>query len=271
MRKLLLPTIVFFLAVPLTYADLFSDQAQNAVDMFNSMNNKQGYVFTQKTNLLPGGTALGSSSLMTTKTGKDELALDAYSASYASGVNANGDQFFYTFCVEPGVITSGMVRGKLNYSNGTSTTATGKDNLSLGTAALYAQYVSGTLDGYVDTIDVTAQLVHAIRAAMEASTYGDYYASYDWDSNIFLAALLEINAEKDYWTQDYNPGLYYEEVGDYSVFVMNTWEGDGFNRQNMLYIVENDGHTAATPEPASMLILGVGLASALPLTRRRRK
>ncbi len=154
MKKTSLPVIVFFLMAPSTYADLFLEQALNAVNMFNSMNNKQGYVFTQKTNLLPGGSSLGSSSIMTTKSGKDVLGLDAYDASYASGVDVNGNQFFYTFCVEPAVITSGMVRGKLEYSNGTSTTATGKDNLSLGTAALYARYTSGTLDGYADNVDM---------------------------------------------------------------------------------------------------------------------
>ena len=269
MKRTFLPIIAFLLLSSLAHADLFMEQAQHAVDMFNSMNKNQGYVFTQKVDSNSASTTLGKNVIMTTTSGKDLVDLDAYTASYAAGVNDNGNQFFKTFCVEPGVGTAGMVRGKLDYTNGTSTTAKGGDNLSLGTAALYAQYVSGTLDGYVDLV-TTEQLVHAIRAAMETSTYGDYYTSYDWETNIFLAALLGINADKDYWTQDYDPGKYYEEVGDYSVFVMNTYNGDGFNVQNMLYIVENDGHASSTPEPASILIVGIGLASALPMIRRRK-
>lgn len=269
MKKTFLPVILFLLMAPLTHADLFMEQAINAVNMFNSMNKNQGYVFTQRA--VGTGNSLDYQAVMTTTADKELVDLDAYTASYASGTNENGNQFFRTFCVEPGVGTAGMVRGKLDYTNGTSTTAKGKDNLSLGTAALYAKYVSGALDGYVYNDATTAQLVHAIRAAMEASTYGSYYTTdYDWDSNIFLAALLEINSDKNYWTQDYDPGKYYEEVGDYSVFVMNTYNGDGFNVQNMLYIVSNDGHTAATPEPASMLIFGVGM-TLLPLARRMRK
>lgn len=278
MSKTVLPIILFLLMAPLTHADMFMERAQNAVDTFNSMNKNRGYVFTQKTAGQPGDNNLGYYSVMTTLVDKDLVDLGAYKASYSQSGNESSSQIFRTFCVEPGVITSGMVRGKLSYDNGVSTTATIKDNLSLGTATLYAKFASGKLQDFVDTNSMMSELVHAIRAGMEAGIYNSklkttdysYYTDYDWDSNVFLAALLDINSDKEYWTQDYDPGKYYDEVGDYSVFVMNTWEGDGNNRQNMLYIVENDGHAAATPEPASMLIFGVGI-TLLPLARRIRK
>lgn len=259
MKKATLLIVLFLALTPLSHADVFMDQAQNAVNMFNAMNNGQGYLFTHKTEV-----SAGYSSLMTTKPGTDEINLDAYTASYAAG-----DQFFRTFCVEPETIVSGMVRSKLDYTNGTSTTVNG-DSLSIGTAALYAMYVSGTLEGYDGTPAETTQLLFAIRGAMETYSTSYDYSTYDWETNVYLTYLLDINDDIDYWKQDYDPGQYYEEVGDYSVFVMRNVEGDGFHRQNLLYIVENDGHAAATPEPASMLIFGIGLAAALPLARRRK-
>lgn len=217
-------------------------------------------MFTHKTEV-----SGGYSGLMTTKAGTDEVDLSAYTASYAAG-----DQFFRTFCVEPEVITSGMVRAKLDYKDGKSTTVNG-DSLTIGAAALYAMYVSGTLNSYNGTSAETTQLLFAIRGAMETYSASYDYSTYDWSTNMFLSYLLEINDDMDYWKQDYDPGKYYEEVGDYSIFVMQMVEGDGFHRQNLLYAVSNDGHTAATPEPASMLIFGLGLAGALPFARRRIK
>lgn len=130
-KTALLAALAFLLMTPLTYADLFMDNAVNAVNMFNSMNKKQGYLFTHKATGQGGNSNLNYYGVMTTKTDKDLVDLGAYTAPYASGTNDNGNQIFRTFCVEPGVITSGMVRGKLNYNNGVSTTATVKDNLSL--------------------------------------------------------------------------------------------------------------------------------------------
>lgn len=163
-----------------------------------------------------------------------------------------------------------MVRAKLDYKNNTSTTVNG-DSLSIGAAALYAKYASGTLQGYVNEAETTKQLLFAIRGAMETYSASYDYSTYDWSTNMFLSYLLDINSDIDYWKQDYDPGKYYEEVGDYSVFVMHNIEGDGFHRQNLLYVAGNDGHSAVTPEPASLLIVGLGVASALPIIRYRKK
>ncbi len=259
MKHTFLPLVLFLVMAPLSHAELFMEQAQNAVNMFNAMNNGAGYMFTHKTEV-----SAGYSSLMTTKAGTDEIDLSAYTASYAAG-----DQFFRTFCVEPEVITSGMVRAKLDYSNGTTTTVNG-DSLSIGGAALYAMYISGTLDGYSGSAADTTQLLFAIRGAMETYSASYDYSAYDWSTNVFLSYLLDINDDIDYWKTDYDPGQYYAEVGDYSIFVMRNVEGDGFHRQNLLYAASNDGH-AATPEPASILIVGIGLASAFTVARRRKK
>lgn len=267
MKKAILSVVMILIMAPLSYADLFLENAQNAVIAFNSMNKGQGYKFKHKTE-----TSLGNSALMTTTIGTDQLDLGAYVASYATGTDANGSQYFRTFCIEPGVNVAGMIRAKIDYTNDTSTSVNG-DSLSIGTAALYAMYVSDTLKGYTGETTQTLSFLEAIRAAMEIapSKYSSTdYAEYDWSTNVYLTGLLEIKDDINYWKQDYDPGKYYEEVGDYSVFAMHNLNGDALHVQNMLYIVKNDGHTTTTPEPTSVLIVGIGLASILPLIRKRK-
>lgn len=73
MKKISLLVAIFLFLAPSTYADLFQEQAQNAVNMFNSMNNGKGYIFTHKTEVSAGYTGL-----MTTKAGTDPVDLSAY-------------------------------------------------------------------------------------------------------------------------------------------------------------------------------------------------
>lgn len=256
MKKIIFLIAAFFLTSPIVYADFVSGQAQKAVDDFNSLNKGQGYVYRVS--------PFNGTWSMTTSSGYDQADFGAYSLKVA------GDTFANTCCVEPIVGTGATHVGKLNYENNATTTTSGKA-LTLGSALLYSQFATGTLDGYnyeSPNYDNGYVLTKAIQYLMGA-TYDT-----NW-SNAFLSDLLEINSDKSYWTQIYDPGQYYDEIGDYSVFVMNNKDEYGTHVQDFLYLAAHEDTSGAgnagTPEPASMLIFGAGLSGlALSFSLRKR-
>lgn len=238
---------------PAVQADFVLEQAKNVVNAFNSLNDGQGYYYK----VSPDNGRWS----MNTMQGYDQADFGAYSPL------VGGENFAKTFCVEPLVGTGARHYGTLNYENGATTTQSG-NSLTLGAAYLYASFATGALDGYnYDKINYNEgyDLTKAIQSLIGA-IYGE-----NWLANDFLTALLGVNDDKSYWEQVYDPGKYYDEIGDYSVFVMNNRDEYGTHAQDFLYLAAHDGNPGpATPEPASMLIFGAGLAG-LALAKRCRK
>lgn len=238
----------------MAFAGILTDHAQNAVNAFNNLNNGQGYFYS----VAPDN---GRYTLQT-MAGHEQPDLGAYASS------VSGPDFTKSFCVEPLVGTSPRQYGQLNYVNGTSTTKSGH-SLTLGAAYLFSQFATGILDGYdYDSPEYYngTDLTKAIQYLM-GSVYNQ-----SWIGNEFLAGLLDVNDDQSHWSQIYDPGEYYDEIGDYSIFVMNNRSDDGSDRQDFLFLTgyeKNPG--SATPEPATMLIMGLGLAGFAVARRGRKK
>ena len=251
--------------------------AQTIVDAFNSMNNGTGF------NYYPTNPAdVGIRFLSDVDMGNGSTQVPNTNAYYYSKNNPfpddgyfNNTASFITLEVGPNVSAAwGTNTGRLNYDNGTSATWHG-NTLKVGAAYLY-QMLATTDD--IDRYGTDgAEFAAAIRFLIgQPYLPGEQHT--DWD-NQYLQMLLTLNGDQDYWQLDYNPDAYYDEIGNYSIFVMNAIAPLArplrllsFANKDYLYIAEaaNPYDPAVTPEPATMLMFGIGLAG-LPFVRRLRK
>ena len=169
----------------------------------------------------------------------------------------------YTLCVEPKVYSwPDVTYAQLDYANDKSTTANSHKELTVGTAYLYTLYATTDL---TDSPELSA----AMRFLMNDWHVTDQpYANWD---NIYVQMLMDINSDQDYWLSTYNPDAYYDEIGNYCVFVMNErsrdFFGDSVPSQSELYIAKApNAYVSEVPEPASLSLLALG---SLILLRRR--
>ncbi len=188
----------------------------------------------------------------------------ADTSAYAQGVTG-GPNFYRTLCVEPTVGVTSQMSATLNYANNKTTTSSGYA-LTLGAAYIYSKFATGTLSGY--TYDnngyrsnTFSSMSSAIRGLMGLNTMS-------WTSG-FALQLLSINNDKSFWTQAYDPNKYYSVIGDYSVFVMNCYNSSGGDGQDFLYVAKAS-NSSDVPEPASVLLWGLGSLGAFGATRRAR-
>ena len=229
--------------------------AADVVSQFNGLNSGRGYIFTY--------TSVSNEGQMKA-VGSSIPSITAYTS------NTSAANYFNSYCVEKDrTITSGaQYSAQLNYSGNSTKNSTG-NALTLGAAYLYQQYAAGTLTGFNYANRATSAT--ALQEAMHILTTQPYAA---WGSNTFLNQLLAQNSQT-YWLQTYDPGKRYDEIGDYSVFVMQvksiTGTGD---YQDFVYVAKVDSPpNSDVPEPATMLLWLTGGLSALGYgyAKKRRK
>jgi hypothetical protein len=179
-------------------------------------------------------------------------------SAYVSGMTG-GVNYFTTFTITPEIGTSASMSASLHYENDSTQTIPHNDvtrTVTLGAASLYARYATGALDCF--DYPNAAQLAldaYDLELAIQTLTGSK---SESWESNKFLAHLLEINDDQDYWLQSYDPARYYDEVGDYSVFVMNGSKSDHDPGQSFLYLAKQESQGSNVPEPASIILWAIG-------------
>jgi len=234
--------------------------AQTIVDAFNGLNNGQGSSFKLgldwDTNYFYNGSAVK---------GYEFADTSAYSSS--KGLNT-----IFSMCVEPqvgSIFTIHNAFATLNYADGKSTTSNAHNVLSLGSAYLYTLFATTDMKS-------SYELGAAIRFLMgDLDGHDNFYVGwgdqYQYFPNQYLTDLWKMNSDLDYWTSAYNPDAYYEEIGNYSVFTMDLTV-NGTSYQNFLYIANADpSGPSATPEPATMLILGLSAMALMPVVKRYRR
>jgi len=200
-------------------------------------------------------------------------------SAYHPNALGTGTNRFHTFCIEPNspsLASSGTA--VLNFSGGNSTRVS-IDNkaVSVGTAFLYQQFATGAFSSSLYNYTNASQrasdysvLLSTLRVLMEPQTYG----SLNWSTNKFLAYLLTVNPNQSYWTGVYNPGIRYNEIGNYAVFVMNIHNASGGGEyQDFLYIARADygGGGGGVPEPATLLLWTLGGIGAFGVGRYRKR
>ena len=257
--------------------------AQAIVDAFNGMNNGTGFNY-HVTNPVNAGIQFLSDVSMgngSTQTPNTSAYYYSYHNPFPSDGYFNNTASFISLDVGNNVPMGwGTIYGKLNYNNGTSMTHYG-NTLKIGAAYLYQ--LLATTDGINRYGTDGAELAAAIRFLVgQPYFYEEYYT--DWD-NPYLQMLLGINDDRDYWASDYNPDAYYEEIGNYSIFIMNA-EGPPaqiamrgmdmmpyYAYKDYIYIAEaaNPYGPTTVPEPATLLIAGIGIAGLTAARRLRKK
>ncbi len=192
----------------------------------------------------------------------------ADTSAYSRTAGTGGNNFFKSFCVAYSVnpIIDTLSYGTLNYQNGKSTTSRGC-SLNLGAAFLYKQFATGALGGVYNyaTDSNSFDLRYAVQYLIGDTNYTS------WESNTFLQYLLTVNADKSFWYGSYDPGQYYNLIGDYSVFVLRVSDGTTSKSwQDHLYLAQ--ATSSSTPEPATLALWGLGsLGIAGSRYYRRRK
>ena len=252
-QKMWLSLAALLVAVSVS-GTVFADvNATAIVDEFNSLNGGAGWKFNWQS---------GSVVKLTTTGSNQNVDTSAYVST------TGGTNWFETFCVEPtGPTTTAMI-GKLNYAGGATKNSNGVA-LNLGAAYLYKMYATGTLSGFnYSGTSTDGTLATAIRILLGFNTLSN------WTTNTFLNVLMQENTDKAYWQGAYDPSKVYNEIGDYSVFIMQvTYASNGTNGQDFLYLAKHEPSTDV-PEPASILLWslgGLGIAGSWARKRRMKR
>ncbi|MCL2349825.1 MAG: hypothetical protein FWC50_16365, partial [Planctomycetaceae bacterium] len=207
-----------FLVQGTCFADM---NAAGIVTQFNAQNAGKGALFTITGNY-------GYEKGINIAAGTPVPNLNAYVQGNTAGTTS-----FESFCVESSqALSSATSYGVLNYANNKTTNSTGT-SLNLGVAKLYKDFATGTLANYAygtgSRSTSATDLQTAIWALLGMTTA-------NWSTNTFLNGLLAINSSQAYWQQAYDPNQFYNEIGNYSIFVMQITTTAGAAVQDFLYI-----------------------------------
>ena len=187
--------------------------------------------------------------------------------------------YYSTFCIAPttDIMMHAFGVAKLSYVENTteggmmSITSEGRA-LTLGAATLYARFANGTLDNYHydngTPADIEARSQDAV-ALRDAIRYFMGVGTIDTLTNKFYLDLIVENSTLTDWMVTYDPGKYYKEIGDFSVFVMNVWQGPE-PVQDLLYVAPSVS-TPIVPEPATLLLWSIGAIGAAGVAYRKRR
>lgn len=267
--------ILVLIAVALTFANsnlVFADLTPNEiVAQFNGLEGGAGWSFNTTLNATLGNSERLFSTTAGAVNGRTPL-LSAYtSGAYGTSPNIAA---FYTLCANPDLtIPYNTVTGyaKLNYNAATGATRNvSGDALTVGAAWLYSQYAQGTLAGFRYTSQgnipgsnryADAQLLHTTINLLMTGTAAQVNAAAS--TNKFVQALLQANSSAAYWTGTYNANQRYQEIGDFTVLVMNLTSGPngtGTQYQDMLYVARAGYGTdpGGVPEPATLMLWTLG-------------
>ncbi|MDR1383468.1 MAG: PEP-CTERM sorting domain-containing protein [Planctomycetaceae bacterium] len=193
-----------------------------------------------------------------------------------------GDDFYFSSFALNNAPLSEELRGKLNYSDGTTRLSNGTA-LTLGAAYLYARYALGQISSLPSYGNELQNLSEAITVLQS----NDYDSS-AWATNTYLLHLIGDNTGKSVWFSSYDPaGLNQWQninwitpyLGEYSVFAMNLYDyqvGPNFSgyvpiEGDVLYLVRQVDNRVATPEPATILFWSFGGLTMLGVAWRRKR
>ena len=268
-----------------------SMNAQDFVNAFNNANGGTGYHFDAVARTTGAGfyPEINGGVVRLTTTG-DAINIDAYEPWNTSGSVPRfttmqlgfgpriSDYDFNDWKPVPGVAT-------LSYDAATGTTSTFVGTaLNVGAAYIYKLFATTELpavDAYADREWMNGSVRYLMgevtRVNIHANVHGWHVpVDVDWDNSPYLQKLLSINSDQSYWESAYDPNAYYDEIGDYSIFVMNAtlahYDTPGgiltgwCSGYDFLYIVPVTDKSAV-PEPASLSVLALG---GLMLMRRRK-
>jgi len=268
-----------------------SMDAQNTVNAFNGANGGAGYLFnvgpqTQFTGIA-GYTGANGGAVTMTSTG-DAINTGAYNPLNASAfttMQLGSGPRAADFAYNNGKLTAGLA--KLNYDAVNHTTSTSAGTaLNVGAAYLYKVFATTDMGDSFPGLADRELITGAVRFLMgdvttinvwNGNPMANWYdtVTVSWDTNPYLQSLLSINSDKSYWESFYDPNAYYDEIGDYSIFVLNgilaEYDTPGGNiigwdfGYDFLYITPAM-RQSAVPEPASLSVLALG---GLMLLRRR--
>ena len=267
-----------------SFADFLGD-TNKIVSDFNGLNSGEGFYFKYPDNIV-GVDHYPYVVRLTTANGyENNVDIGAYTGAGTSGTVANL-RFFNTFCVEPNNYTGireddkqtgSTLVGTLNYSGNMSQTTESR-KLSVGAALLYKLYATG--DILLNTEAKEEHFIQILRGLMEIVDnvanpdiiYKDFVADSKWATD---SLLMQLRAEAPGVSisdlkANYDPGKYYDFIGDYSVFVMTVETQGGADSQDFLYIAKHG--SSDVPEPGALLLWMLGSLGVVGTSwvRRRR-
>jgi hypothetical protein len=189
--------------------------------------------------------------------------LDQYVETVTKNVAPPPSNSFQTFCMEYNehFSSSGEYKYEISSTAMMGGTATG-DHISYGTAYLYSQFAAKTLSQY-DFYNTSSQRTSDAALLQNAIWYIEGEAGLIAGNKFALAA-------QTYFTNKSINYLNDAPDGYLNVYVLNVTTLTGGNAQDQL-IMKQGGLGFPVPEPASMLLLGIGLLGAAAFRRKFKK
>jgi PEP-CTERM putative exosortase interaction domain len=256
-------------------SNLFADfgQVQQFVKDYNGHNDGTGYKFRIATDSgyssVNGNVYQGETRVTFTGETPD---LSAYSSK------TSGNNYFQTFCIQTQeyVETGKDYLSQLNLSGNansakTSTRGTGSTTITEGTATLYRLFATGELNykyTYGNDRAGDASILQAALWKLQGQTTDKVgkLTSNDWKTNKYLAYLLTVDSDKDYWLSSYDPG---KDTSGYAVLAMQNTDIKFVGAQDFLYLVENP--STDVPEPATVALWLAAIGGTLAWRRKQQQ